>query len=334
MDLVTNGIESWVRDGGKSMAQFIIAIFDGKPRTWLDILEKTRIKSWWGLHDPNRNVDGEQDNVYDPVFDPIEILEATAQSIEVKNMSAACGQTAGGTLQLTATSDGADRVDFLVDGQQVGTDSQAPFSYSWDSTAASDGNVTITVRATDAGGRTATDDCTVTVSNGGGGDLFFDDMESGAGGWTATGLWHRAQSGSCASPAYASPVSAWYFGQDSTCSFDTNAAVKGSLTSQTINGVTAASRLSFKFFREVESHTSGGYDATRVEVVEAGSSDWNTVWSRSCEDASAKAWSSAGPIDLSVWAGKSIQLRFVFDSKDSYANDFIGWIIDDVRVTQ
>jgi hypothetical protein len=334
LDLVTNGIESYVRDGGKSMAQFIIAIFDGPPRTWLEILEKTRAQMWWELHDPNRNVDGEQDNTYDPSSDPITIQEASTQpQLTVKNTTAACGQTAGGTIQLTAQSEGADRVDFLVDGQQVGSDSQAPFAHAWDSTAVADGAVKITARAHAADGSSATADCTVTVKNADA-DLFFDDMEGGAGGWTATGLWHRTQSGTCASPAHASPVSAWYFGQDATCDFKTGAAVKGSLTSKAVAGVTATSKLSFKFFREVEKHSSGSYDGTRVEVAEAGTSDWTEVWSKTCQDGSAKAWKSAGPLDLSAWAGKTIQLRFVFDSKDSYANNFIGWMIDDVRVTQ
>jgi hypothetical protein len=333
LDLVTNGIESYVRYGGTSMAQFIIAIFDGQPKTWLDILERTRAQTWWELHDPNRSVDGEQDNTYDPSSDPITIQEAGSQPpLTVQNTSSACGQTAGGTIELAAQSEGADRVDFLVDGQQVGSDSQAPFAHAWDSTTVADGAVKITVRAHAADGSTATADCTVTVKNTVA-DLFFDDMEGGAGGWTATGLWHRTQSGACASPAHASPVSAWYFGQDASCDFDTGSQVQGSLTSAAIAGVSATSKLSFKFFREVEKSSYGAYDATRVEVAEAGSSDWTEVWSMDCKDGSAKAWKSAGPLDLSAWAGRSIQLRFAFDSKDSYANSFVGWMIDDVRVT-
>jgi Zn-dependent metalloprotease len=44
--------------------------------------------------------------------------------------------------------------------------------------------------------------------------LFFDDMESGVGEWTATGLWHQIPSSSCISPGYSSATTSWYYGQD------------------------------------------------------------------------------------------------------------------------
>jgi hypothetical protein len=42
----------------------------------------------------------------------------------------------------------------------------------------------------------------------------------------------------------------------------------------------------------------------------------------------------SGAVSLSAYAGKSIQLRFTFDSKDSYANAYTGWLLDDVVVTK
>jgi hypothetical protein len=335
LDLVTNGIEVNIVNGGMSMGQFVVALFDGQQHTWMNVLKKTQTTNWWGTHDPNRAVDGEQDNVYDPNTTPISVTEGwNNQQLEVQLSAAVCGSTASGTVQLAATAPGATRVEFYADGAQIGSDSSEPFSHAWDTTAVSDGQVEIKVRAIDGSGQTAEDSCTTTVQNGGSQtDLFSDDMESGSGNWTATGLWHLAQSGTCASPAYGSAVSAWYFGQDSGCNFKGSGAVKGTLTSRDISGVTASSKLSFKFLREVESTSSGSYDKTSVEVSGDGGSTWKALWSKDSSDSSAKAWKSSGDLSLAEFAGKTIQVRFSFDSVDDYANEFIGWMIDDVRVT-
>ena len=73
LELVTNGLEVPIYDGGKSMGQFITALFDGKQNSWLTIMEKTEASSW---NDPNRNVDGELDNVYDPATTPFTVDQA------------------------------------------------------------------------------------------------------------------------------------------------------------------------------------------------------------------------------------------------------------------
>jgi hypothetical protein len=62
LELVTNGLEVPIWDGGKSMGQFITSLFDGRQNSWLDVMKKTQA----GWTDPNRNVDGELDNVFDP----------------------------------------------------------------------------------------------------------------------------------------------------------------------------------------------------------------------------------------------------------------------------
>jgi hypothetical protein len=58
------------------------------------------------------------------------------------------------------------------------------------------------------------------------------------------------------------------------------------------------------------------------------------VWSKTCKDASSQAWTDSGALSLAAFAGQSIRVRFSFDSKDSYANNHLGWMIDDVRVTR
>jgi hypothetical protein len=338
LDLVTNGLEVWINNGGVSMAQFIAALFNGKQSSWLTVLEKTAISSYWGVHDPNRNVDGELDNTYDPSVDPITVEEGDnvpPPAVTVKNTSPVCGGTATGTVELSATATNAARVEFLVGTASLGSDATAPYAVAWNSTTTANGTVKVIARAYAADGSKAEDSCTVTVQNGGGGTepIFFDDMESGTGNWTATGIWHLAQSSKCASPAYASPVSAWYFGQDQSCNYQSGGTVKGTLTSKLIAGVTATSKLSFKFYREVENTTSGSYDKTRVEVQAEGSTSWKTLWTRDSKVASTKTWESSGELSLAEYAGKSIRIRFSFDSVDSYENAQVGWLVDDVLIS-
>jgi hypothetical protein len=339
LDLVTNGLEVWINDGGKSMGQFMVALFDGKQSSWLTVLEKTAIKtSYWGIHDPNRAVDGELDNTFDPQATAITVKEGNgAAPLTVINSTAGCNQTVGGTIQLSADSAQATRVEFFAGGQPVGTDSSKPFTASFDTRTVANGSLEIKVKATDAAGATAEASCTLTVSNTpvGTEPLFSDDMESAqtAGNWTATGLWHLAANSTCATPGFASGANAFYFGQDAGCSYDTKKAVKGTLTSRAIAGVTATSKLSFQFLRDVEKASSGSYDKTSVEVAVGASTTFKKLWSKDCKDASQKSWQSSGELSLAEYAGKSIRIRFNFDSVDSYDNAHIGWLIDDVVVT-
>lgn len=79
------------------------------------------------------------------------------------------GATVSGTVSVTANASddtGVSRVDFLVDGAVVGSDSSSPYSFSWNSTTASNGSHTLASRAYDAAGNSATSaSVSVTVSN-------------------------------------------------------------------------------------------------------------------------------------------------------------------------
>ncbi len=81
------------------------------------------------------------------------------------------GATVSGTVTVTASASdavGVARVEFLVDGSTVSTDTVAPYDFAWDSTGVSNGTHTLGARAFDAAGNQATDsDTSVTVSNSG-----------------------------------------------------------------------------------------------------------------------------------------------------------------------
>ena len=72
------------------------------------------------------------------------------------------------TFSAAASDDIAvDRVEFTVDGAQVGVDNDGSdgWSVDWDSTAAADGNATVAATAFDGGGQQATDSVSITVDN-------------------------------------------------------------------------------------------------------------------------------------------------------------------------
>ena len=80
-----------------------------------------------------------------------------------------------------------------------------------------------------------------------------------------------------------------------------------------------------------DAETNGMYDVATVEVLVDGTP--TLVWAQSSATPSQAEWTDSGAISLAAFAGKSIELRFAFDSKNAHANDFTGWLIDDVVVT-
>lgn len=75
LDLVTNGLESWVNESGPAMGRFMGAFIDGKQNSYKDILKAAQFTYFgydWGM-DALRVVDGELDNQYRPARTPITV---------------------------------------------------------------------------------------------------------------------------------------------------------------------------------------------------------------------------------------------------------------------
>ncbi len=75
LDLVTNGLESWVNESGEAMGRFVGAFIDGKMNTYQDILKAAQFTGYgysWG-QDALRVVDGELDNKWKPTTKPITV---------------------------------------------------------------------------------------------------------------------------------------------------------------------------------------------------------------------------------------------------------------------
>jgi len=69
-------------------------------------------------------------------------------------------------ISVTATDEaGVTRVEFLLDGNLLGTDTSSPYGFSWNTRTAADGNHTLIARATDASGLVGTATVGVRVDN-------------------------------------------------------------------------------------------------------------------------------------------------------------------------
>ncbi len=95
------------------------------------------------------------------------VPDTSAPSVSLTAPAAA--STVSGTVQMTASASddvGVAKVEFLVGGTVVATDTTAPYAASWDSTMVANGQVQLAARATDAAGNTTTSPvATVTVQN-------------------------------------------------------------------------------------------------------------------------------------------------------------------------
>ena len=106
--------------------------------------------------------------------DPLSVTtpapDSTPPSVSVS--APAAGATVSGSVSVQADAAdnvGVTSVQFLLDGNSLGAaDTSAPFSTSWDTTAAGNGSHTLSARARDAAGNSTTaTNVSVTVSNGG-----------------------------------------------------------------------------------------------------------------------------------------------------------------------
>ena len=170
--------------------------------------------------------------------------------------------------------------------------------------------------------------------------LFFDDFEGGqAQLWTATGLWHVTEDLNCISPPYASPTHAYYYGRDATCNYVTpSGANMGELISPAIDvsTLTGGSKITigWKYWREVEAYSKDHYDKTQAEVSFDGT-NWQQSWYKDSQDPNENGWQLVEVPGIVVPANASeLQIRFSFDTVDGCANNYTGWLIDDVKAIQ
>ena len=156
--------------------------------------------------------------------------------------------------------------------------------------------------------------------------LFFDNMERGSSQWATTGLWHLAQDGNLCGNSY-SPITSWYYGQDSSCTYDIGTANSGSLTTVSPISLPPGSSPTLSFWSWENSEGNSYYDSRQV-LVSTDGVVFNNLWVSGNNEAN---WYEV-EIDLSSYAGQSIWLRFMFNAQDNLYNNYTGWYLDDIQV--
>lgn len=151
-------------------------------------------------------------------------------------------------------------------------------------------------------------------------DEKFDDGGGASRGWTAPGngnIWHEIDFATCPPGASTNPGRAWYAGDSASCAYP--ARRTDALLSPLIGPLTAGARLTFT------SRIAKDEPRDRADVLVNGI----TIASYASL-ADPFGWGSATPLDLSAFAGQSVQIEFRFTSDNSGQD--IGWFVDDVKL--
>lgn len=91
--------------------------------------------------------------------------------------------------------------------------------------------------------------------------------------------------------------------------------------------------IGFKSWRQVEYYPKGEFDKTEVWVQLEGR-DWKLVWSKDSRDPSETSWTWE-EVHTGITVPSTlpkVRIKFCFDSVDSYNNNYVGWLIDEVTI--
>jgi hypothetical protein len=134
---------------------------------------------------------------------------------------------------------------------------------------------------------------------------------------------------------YTSPPGALYYGNPTLKNFETTGAPNQGLFQTQPFALPAASigvaGLWWKLYADIEAIS--GYDLLTVEILETGSTIWRPLWDKTRPGFGTRVFQTFYS-DLSAFAGKTVQLRWSFDSKDPVNNMTEGLYVDDIAVTK
>jgi hypothetical protein len=153
---------------------------------------------------------------------------------------------------------------------------------------------------------------------------YLEKFEGGSGEWTASGLWRYGS----ISMGSRGASKAWV--NNNGTNYTDSVWRAGDLTSPPIIlPAGSAYYLRFAYYADVE-NGNPYWDQRRLQISDGGL--FKDVYQFSDDKQSVQEWLNSGPIDLSAYAGKTIRLRFHFDTIDEDYNLGAGWAIDDINV--
>ncbi len=156
---------------------------------------------------------------------------------------------------------------------------------------------------------------------------FFDDMEVGPGAWAASGMWHLADTAS-AYPNTFSGSASWWYGQESTGTYDNSLPNSGYLQTGPITIPVSAPAAYLRFYSwEFTEDLGTTHDTRKVYTSPDG-----TTWTEQFQSSESTANWHEVQVNLSALIGTSFYLRFEFTADDGSYNFYPGWYLDDVAV--
>jgi hypothetical protein len=174
--------------------------------------------------------------------------------------------------------------------------------------------------------------------------VFQEDFEYGQGGFefdnnfgNGDGLWHISASCRVPDPGHTQD-GALYYGRDGGCDYNNGETNQGVALSPTIDltgYISGPIELHFMYFLDTENY-SAERDIASVEVSKNGGGFVTVAHKYTRPDSvlltnNTTAWTEC-IVDLTAYAGSTIQLRFGLDTYDPFQNDYEGFFVDDVIV--
>ncbi len=142
------------------------------------------------------------------------------------------------------------------------------------------------------------------------------------------GLWHEISDYSpfvpAGHPAAGASAQLWWYGWDATGLYDTGAANMGEFFSGPFY-VNPGDMLHFWSYEATENFA--GYDTRRVYASDGMAGNWILIADLFGAE---HLWYRADIAIPPQFAGQNVYFRFVFDTIDSFHNDFAGWFVDDI----
>jgi hypothetical protein len=173
--------------------------------------------------------------------------------------------------------------------------------------------------------------------------VYSEGFESGLTGWTAIGLWNLEDSsdtcGSQATPFPEGTKCAWY-GNPATCTYETGStANSGTLTMNDWVDLPDVPSISVHFWMWIQSeycwrdYYGNQYDVFSVVVSrQTGSSITSLQCGVDGVPASTTLPWHERQVDISAFRGQRVKVSFQFGTGDQLSNNYLGWLVDDVRI--
>ncbi len=163
---------------------------------------------------------------------------------------------------------------------------------------------------------------------------FSDDMENGLNGWTTAALdgttgdlWHQTTANAN------SANHSWWCSIEGQGNYDTGNRISTALISPVIDLSSAGNFINLEFAENYSTEQS--FDFCMVDISTDNGATWTPL--RGDTTGTAPSGNSNGwittALDISAYAGQQINIRFYFETVDEIENNFPGWLIDDVVVS-